>query len=103
ISRSSRCRGALGYGAKGAWSKGCFFFQAEDGIRDRTVTGVQTYALPISKSLLGCPPEQSRSGPVPHLRSHELGGGSTESGRRGSRAAACSGFVAYEEDVGAWW
>src|SRR5207248_5698993 len=24
-----------------------FFFQAEDGIRDRTVTGVQTYALPI--------------------------------------------------------
>src|SRR5207248_6591303 len=28
----------------------CFFFQAEDGIRDRTVTGVQTCALPISKS-----------------------------------------------------
>src|SRR5437867_9773789 len=26
-----------------------FFFQAEDGIRDRTVTGVQTCALPISK------------------------------------------------------
>src|SRR5207248_7441467 len=26
----------------------CFFFQAEDGIRDRTVTGVQTCALPIS-------------------------------------------------------
>src|SRR5256886_4909995 len=24
-----------------------FFFQAEDGIRDLTVTGVQTYALPI--------------------------------------------------------
>src|SRR5437867_11953138 len=29
-----------------------FFFQAEDGIRDRTVTGVQTCALPISGSLL---------------------------------------------------
>src|SRR5207248_7397819 len=28
-----------------------FFFQAEDGIRDRTVTGVQTCALPI---LEGC-------------------------------------------------
>src|SRR5438094_5976528 len=28
-----------------------FFFQAEDGIRDRTVTGVQTCALPISYSL----------------------------------------------------
>src|SRR5437867_12590242 len=27
-----------------------FFFQAEDGIRDRTVTGVQTCALPISSA-----------------------------------------------------
>src|SRR5437867_10792736 len=38
-----------------------FFFQAEDGIRDRTVTGVQTCALPILRSrirlssfVLGC-------------------------------------------------
>src|SRR2546429_6441493 len=30
-----------------------FFFQAEDGIRDVAVTGVQTCALPISL-LLGC-------------------------------------------------
>src|SRR5688572_31378399 len=29
-----------------------FFFQAEDGIRDLTVTGVQTCALPILISLL---------------------------------------------------
>src|SRR5438309_8978697 len=29
-----------------------FFFQAEDGIRDGTVTGVQTCALPISVDLL---------------------------------------------------
>src|SRR5437773_10077534 len=29
-------------------SKQFFFFQAEDGIRDRDVTGVQTCALPIS-------------------------------------------------------
>src|SRR5256886_7991152 len=28
----------------------CFFFQAEAGIRDLTVTGVQTCALPISRS-----------------------------------------------------
>src|SRR5699024_11879509 len=28
-----------------------FFFQAEDGIRDRNVTGVQTCALPISSKL----------------------------------------------------
>src|SRR5207248_6454419 len=33
-----------------------FFFQAEDGIRDRTVTGVQTCALPISLSRLGLDP-----------------------------------------------
>src|SRR5699024_11577970 len=29
---------------------GFFFFQAEDGIRDRNVTGVQTCALPISET-----------------------------------------------------
>src|SRR5438034_10006745 len=28
----------------------CFFFQAEDGIRDHCVTGVQTCALPICSS-----------------------------------------------------
>src|SRR5699024_942655 len=38
------------------WSAGSalsciFFFQAEDGIRDRNVTGVQTCALPISDRL----------------------------------------------------
>src|SRR5205823_10864523 len=34
-----------------------FFFQAEDGIRDKLVTGVQTCALPISRSVysLSCP------------------------------------------------
>src|SRR2546430_12717206 len=32
-----------------SWKDSCsiFFFQAEDGIRDLTVTGVQTCALPI--------------------------------------------------------
>src|SRR5256885_3458374 len=30
-----------------------FFFQAEDGIRDYKVTGVQTCALPISGEVLG--------------------------------------------------
>src|SRR5260370_10527632 len=29
------------------WQRGFFFFQAEDGIRDSSVTGVQTCALPI--------------------------------------------------------
>src|SRR5207249_8459363 len=39
-----------------AWAHGrraAFFFQAEDGIRDRNVTGVQTCALPISLLRLG--------------------------------------------------
>src|SRR5699024_8096024 len=33
-----------------------FFFQAEDGIRDRNVTGVQTCALPISLRAVANPP-----------------------------------------------
>src|SRR5699024_11461295 len=39
------------------FSFGCvfFFFQAEDGIRDRNVTGVQTCALPISRHHDGDP------------------------------------------------
>src|SRR2546425_9322971 len=41
-----------------------FFFQAEDGIRDKLVTGVQTCALPIL-ALAGCAdrPTAPRSGP----------------------------------------
>src|SRR5690625_5452343 len=31
----------------------CFFFQAEDGIRDGHVTGVQTCALPIFPASIG--------------------------------------------------
>ena len=39
----------MGGGGRGVgWV--CFFFQAEDGIRDYDVTGVQTCALPISIS-----------------------------------------------------
>src|SRR2546425_13377922 len=33
-----------------------FFFQAEDGIRDKLVTGVQTCALPISPAILRAGP-----------------------------------------------
>src|SRR2546427_1839540 len=36
------------HGAARLWQL-FFFFQAEDGIRDLTVTGVQTCALPISQ------------------------------------------------------
>src|SRR2546429_3170555 len=43
-------RGAMTANILGEWTAGCFifFFQAEDGIRDVAVTGVQTCALPIS-------------------------------------------------------
>src|SRR5437867_11938656 len=43
-----------------------FFFQAEDGIRDRTVTGVQTCALPISngRTDLGSFLNQEHVGPA---------------------------------------
>src|SRR2546430_5781249 len=37
-----------------------FFFQAEDGIRDLTVTGVQTCALPISGCLPGAKSQKPR-------------------------------------------
>src|SRR5688572_30976634 len=41
-----------------------FFFQAEDGIRDLTVTGVQTCALPISSATPAAMAEASVQ-PVP--------------------------------------
>src|SRR5689334_24686913 len=49
-----------------------FFFQAEDGIRDGTVTGVQTCALPISDAghILD---EQVPAGDEAHDRELDLG------------------------------
>src|SRR6266852_6257259 len=40
-----------------------FFFQAEDGIRDATVTGVQTCALPICSCPAPRPPVIATSAP----------------------------------------
>src|SRR5207248_5566449 len=47
-----------------------FFFQAEDGIRDRTVTGVQTCALPIS--FLGGPPREPAQVYTVDITNHTL-------------------------------
>src|SRR2546430_17258143 len=45
-----------------------FFFQAEDGIRDLTVTGVQTCALPISRGDLLWPRSSAFArGSRPHV------------------------------------
>src|SRR6266478_10253158 len=52
-----------------------FFFQAEDGIRDLTVTGVQTCALPISVGRLG----RQRPSPADYV---------TVAGARGGEIAA---------------
>src|SRR5207249_7734830 len=41
-------RGLLPQAVRAGQRPSGFFFQAEDGIRDRNVTGVQTCALPIS-------------------------------------------------------
>src|SRR5699024_11398884 len=51
-----------------------FFFQAEDGIRDRNVTGVQTCALPISLSSLlrVCSINSSKAHCTAKLISHSL-------------------------------
>src|SRR2546430_4065405 len=46
--RGRRSRRSVAYGEAGV-----FFFQAEDGIRDLTVTGVQTCALPIFVVITG--------------------------------------------------
>src|SRR2546426_1734303 len=45
-----------------------FFFQAEDGIRDYKVTGVQTCALPISVGL--DPAQRGLPGPLDRSLSH---------------------------------
>src|SRR2546430_10941827 len=60
-----------------------FFFQAEDGIRDLTVTGVQTCALPISCSPVGGGLKCSKRGPSgrnarPTIRNAKLGSRSEE-------------------------
>src|SRR3712207_2727369 len=48
---------------KQVYLRQCFFFQAEDGIRDIGVTGVQTCALPISPHLGASTPEaQDKAG-----------------------------------------
>src|SRR3712207_7849500 len=50
----------------------CFFFQAEDGIRDIGVTGVQTCALPISYTKRVQPRVTFRSGSTEPIQSVAL-------------------------------
>src|SRR5437763_16213293 len=72
-----------------------FFFQAEDGIRDTSVTGVQTCALPISRSARNgrrgrrrCPRGRQAAGQrcVRRARSEERRVGKEWRGREGAEA-----------------
>src|SRR2546427_3392451 len=73
-----------------------FFFQAEDGIRDLTVTGVQTCALPISL-LRGSRrlPSDRAQGPTRRraraLRAARVGRGGVRGARRSAGRRACRG------------
>src|SRR5438067_13690028 len=68
---------------------GClfFFFQAEDGIRRRNVTGVQTCALPISSSISPAPAGRNRGRPP-------------APGSRRERSGATAGYRSEERRVG---
>src|SRR5206468_8111646 len=77
--REDRGAARLSLAADGRPRGGCFFFQAEDGIRDLIVTGVQTCALPISGLVLGpvamvarkLPGLHTQAGEAYHWRSEE--------------------------------
>src|SRR5687767_15183331 len=72
----------------------CFFFQAEDGIRDKLVTGVQTCALPISarrapRRLARRPAPRRRAGAAaPGAAEFRRGGGGGVGGAYRERGAA---------------
>src|SRR2546426_6472509 len=65
-----------------------FFFQAEDGIRDYKVTGVQTCALPISAAP-GCPGWAERAGARRETPRAAAGPAATR--RRAGRSSAGAG------------
>src|SRR5256885_3279010 len=67
---------------------GCFFFfQAEDGIRDYKVTGVQTCALPICPPQKPRPREDGEGPPRPPQALREVAGRDLMQG--GARREAC--------------
>src|SRR3989454_2956459 len=65
-----------------------FFFQAEDGIRDYKVTGVQTCALPISTRPAREPAHRLGAQPLPH-RSGVVPARPGETGPRRARGDRC--------------
>src|SRR2546421_2474721 len=83
-----------------------FFFQAEDGIRDLIVTGVQTCALPISAPTSSTPWCQAtrstaKNAPAPAAKSRARGdrGPYRESSRRASHQSGGSAHRERESGV----
>src|SRR5438552_19159918 len=75
-----------------------FFFQAEDGIRDDLVTGVQTCALPIYAD---AEPQHRQKGPPRRRRALRLrGGGRLRERRPRSRLRPGAGPRSEERRVG---
>src|SRR5688572_10456081 len=75
-----------------------FFFQAEDGIRDLTVTGVQTCALPISKPvqiLLEANPSTQ-----PYVQDYTFEGFITCGAAIGLTSVGCTTFPAVADQLG---
>src|SRR2546429_6620105 len=76
-----------------------FFFQAEDGIRDVAVTGVQTCALPISvgthgtdatrRALVHCSPRDPPA--AGSVRGRDLSG----EDRKSTRLNSSHGYISY--------
>src|SRR5215213_10987045 len=78
-----------------------FFFQAEDGIRDWSVTGVQTCALPISLPIVAWGTEEQKTRFVPPLaRGESLGAFALTEPDSGSDASALR--TRAEADVDGW-
>src|SRR5207248_5398085 len=78
-----------------------FFFQAEDGIRDRTVTGVQTCALPILFSERLCRHFTEDFGMETRVaRFHNVYGpyGTYDGGREKAPAAICRKVISAKLD-----
>src|SRR3712207_9077076 len=83
-----------------------FFFQAEDGIRDIGVTGVQTYALPISGVLAVKADFPGRS-VAEFIRQAKARPGAISVGTPGNATAGPVGLRSEERRVGeecrSWW
>src|SRR2546429_1066807 len=72
-----------------------FFFQAEDGIRDVAVTGVQTCALPISARQGGRRADAREVQHVPSGRDRQGEGVRGLQDRKSTRLNSSHGYISY--------